>query len=104
MQSTKSNLPGYKLITFRMPNIPLQEHFEQCNLIPLNVLTMPFNQSGITNSRRKILYWAAGAFSGILLWRFNKKAPDKAAPPVKMLTEDGQLVEVDARFLGTAGR
>ena len=50
------------------------------------------------NSRRKILIWAAGTFSGLLLWRFNKKTelPEK---PARMLTEDGQLVEVDPRFL-----
>jgi len=66
---------------------------------------MKFTKDSIQNNRRKLLYWAAGTLSGLILWRFNKKVePDKPAKPVRMLTEDGQLVEVDARFLGGTGR
>ena len=64
---------------------------------------MQFNKNSISNSRRKLLYWAAAAFSGVFIWRFNKKVPEAETSPVKMLTEDGQLVEVDPRFL-SAGR
>jgi hypothetical protein len=65
---------------------------------------MQFNKTSISNSRRKLLYWAAGTFSGLLLWRFNKQVPKQESVPVKMLTEDGQLVQVDPRFLASGGR
>jgi hypothetical protein len=64
---------------------------------------MQIRKASINNSRRKLLHWAAGAFSGLLLWRFRKKIPEADTTPVKMLTEDGQLVQVDSRFL-TTGR
>jgi hypothetical protein len=65
---------------------------------------MQFSKVSINNSRRKLLYWAAGTLSGLLLWRFNKQIPPQENVPVKMLTEDGKLVEVDSRFLVTGGR
>jgi len=67
---------------------------------------MKFTKDSFSNNRRKLLYWAAGSLSGLILWRFNKKVvkPDKPEKPVRMLTEDGQLVEVDPRFIEGAGR
>ena len=65
---------------------------------------MQFNKTSISNSRRKLLYWAAGTFSGLLFWRFKKHVPKQESSPIKMLTEDGQLVEVDPRFLAGGGR
>lgn len=56
----------------------------------------------IKNGRRRLLYWAAGTLSALVLWRFKKM--EKKDEPVKMLTEDGQLVEVDPRHLNSKGQ
>jgi hypothetical protein len=53
--------------------------------------------------RRKLLYWLGGALSAIILWRFGNRET-KAGKTVKMLTEDGTLVEVNAKHLTGAGR
>lgn len=63
-----------------------------------NLFTMKFQKESAQSGRRKLLHWAAGAFSGLLLWRFTKKE-EPVAKPARMLTQDGQLVEVDPRFL-----
>ena len=40
--------------------------------------------------------------STLVFWRISKKEEKKMEPgPVKMLTESGELVEVDPRFLGS---
>lgn len=54
-------------------------------------------------SRKRFLYWIGGVFSSLLFWRLAGNAKDKEddePAPVKMLTEDGQLVEVDPRVFG----
>jgi hypothetical protein len=49
--------------------------------------------------RRKVLYWIAGALSAMTVFKFFQRK-EKAQPKmVKMLTEDGQLVEVDMNYL-----
>ena len=65
---------------------------------------MKFTKDSIKNNRRRFLYGAAGTLSALFLWRFNKKEEKKKDEPVKMLTEDGQLVEVDPRYLGSVGK
>lgn len=49
--------------------------------------------------RRKIIYWLAGAISAMMFWRMIPSSTEKKSKTVKMLTEDGQLVEVDEKFL-----
>ena len=49
--------------------------------------------------RRKILYWIAGALSAVTLFKFIPKKQKQEPKLVKMLTEDGQLVEVDMNHL-----
>ncbi|ANE51953.1 hypothetical protein [Flavisolibacter tropicus] len=51
--------------------------------------------------RRTVLYWLTGAFSALLFWKLQPRAPQKQEKeaPVKMLTEDGRLVEVDMKHL-----
>jgi hypothetical protein len=51
-----------------------------------------------SKDRRKFLYWTAGAVSALMFWKFIKRS-EKKERPVKMLTEDGQLVEVDIQHL-----
>jgi hypothetical protein len=48
--------------------------------------------------RRKLLYWIAGALSAVMVWRLMPKTTE-TSKPVRMLTEDGQLVEVDVKHL-----
>jgi hypothetical protein len=48
--------------------------------------------------RRKMIYWVAGALSVLTFWKYMP-SPKKEEKPVKMLTEDGQLVEVDMKHL-----
>ena len=49
--------------------------------------------------RRKIIYWVAGALSAVMFWRYLPKKSEEKEEPVKMLTEDGRLVEVDLKHL-----
>ena len=60
------------------------------------------NQKG----RRKILYWITAGLSVLISWKWvgTPKKEQKAEKPVKMLTEDGQLVEVDPRYLAGTGK
>jgi hypothetical protein len=48
--------------------------------------------------RRKIVYWVAGALSVIMFWKLIPRQ-EKKPKLVKMLTEDGQLVEVDLKHI-----
>lgn len=50
------------------------------------------------HGRRKIVYWFAGALSVIMFWKLIPKQ-EKKPKLVKMLTEDGQLVEVDMKHI-----
>lgn len=59
------------------------------------------NSSPGTNKRdrRKIIYWITGALSALMFWKLVPGGKQKKEEPVKMLTEDGQLVEVDMKHL-----
>ena len=60
------------------------------------------NISPGTNNRdrRKIIYWITGALSALMFWKLLPgPGTRKKEEPVKMLTEDGQLVEVDMKHL-----
>ena len=48
--------------------------------------------------RRKVIYWITGALSALMFWKVLP-GDGKKEEPVKMLTEDGQLVEVDMKHL-----
>ena len=56
--------------------------------------------------RRSILYWITGALSVLIFWKWasTQKAEPKKEEKVKMLTEDGQLVEIDPKYLSGHGR
>lgn len=64
---------------------------------------MNVTKDRIKNGRRRLFYWAAGMLSTLVFWRFYKKVK-KENEPVRMLTEDGQLVEVDPRYFSGKGR
>ena len=62
------------------------------------------NQSLKTTSRKKILLWGAALLSSITLLKFIPGNKTKKSKTVKMLTQDGKLVEIDADKLPTARR
>jgi hypothetical protein len=50
------------------------------------------------DTRRKFVFSGAALLSSLALWRWSKPAPAETKK-VKMLSEDGQLVEVDEAIL-----
>jgi hypothetical protein len=59
------------------------------------------------NGRKKILLWAAGLVTSFTAWKLfggaggkKQETPDKKT--VKMLTEDGRLVEIDQDLLASS--
>lgn len=60
---------------------------------------MKFPEDSNTNKRRKFLYWGASMLTALVFWRVNKNVEQEKVEPVRMLGEDGQLVEVDPRYL-----
>jgi hypothetical protein len=69
------------------------------------------NQSLKTTSRKKILLWGAALLSSATVFRFftGSKKIDRisCAPPnetIKMLTEDGKLVEINKTLLASSGK
>lgn len=55
-------------------------------------------------SRKKILLWGAAALASVTAFRFFKLDKAKKTETVKMLTQDGQLVEVDKNLLAAGGK
>jgi hypothetical protein len=56
-------------------------------------------QSPKTSSRKKFLLWSATFFSSLTLLKFISGNKQKKTETVKMLTQDGNLVEVDVEKL-----
>lgn len=60
-----------------------------------------------TPNRKKFLLWGAGILSSLTVLKFfsgskkKKDQPDNAT--VKMLTQDGKLVEIDKKLLASSG-
>ena len=50
------------------------------------------------------MYWVAGALSAVFFFKFIPRKATMEEKPVRMLTEDGQLVEVDISHLTGAKR
>jgi hypothetical protein len=61
-----------------------------------------------TNSRKKFLLWGTALVASFTALRFfsNKQKPAAATSgdTVKMLTQDGQLVEIDKTLLAASGK
>lgn len=61
-----------------------------------------------TNSRKKFLLWGAALAASVTVFRFfSGKPPSTPAAvgdTVKMLTQDGQLVEIDKTLLAATGK
>lgn len=57
-----------------------------------------------SSSRKKMLLWAAAALASVAAFRIFGTAKTTKSETVKMLTEDGQLVEVDKNMLAAGGK
>lgn len=60
-------------------------------------------QGGIL-SRKKILIWAAALASSLTLLQRFKRTQKKGGQKVKMLTQDGKLVEIDQHLVNGTGK
>jgi hypothetical protein len=57
-----------------------------------------------TSTRKKFLLWTATVLSSFTLLKFIPRNKPKETETIKMLTQDGKLVEVDVTKLGCAKR
>ena len=57
-----------------------------------------------STSRKKFLFWSATILSSATLFRFINVPKKKKSDTVKMLTQDGKLVEIDRKLLVSPGK
>lgn len=57
-----------------------------------------------STSRKKFLLWSATILSSATVFKFIKVPKKKKSDTVKMLTEDGKLVEIDKKLLVSPGK
>jgi len=55
-------------------------------------------------SRKKFLVWSAAAFSSVTVLRFFGRSKKKKSETVKMLSQDGHLVEIDKSHMASASK
>lgn len=65
-------------------------------------------QSPKPETRKKFLLWGIAAFSSLALFKFSsgkkKKLPEPNNETVKMLSQDGKLVEIDKKLIAAQGK
>ena len=61
-------------------------------------------QSQKTSTRKQFLLWGASVLSSLTLLKFTRGSKEKKAGTVKMLGQDGKLVEVDMEKLSGSKR
>ena len=61
-------------------------------------------QSNQPPSRKKFLWWGAAALAAITAFRFFPGQKKEKKETVKMLTQDGRLVEVDKTLLASGSK
>lgn len=57
-----------------------------------------------TTSRKKFLLWSATILSSATVFKFIRIPKKKKTEMVKMLTQDGKLVEIDKKLLISPGK
>ncbi len=57
-----------------------------------------------SKSRKKFLLWSAVALSSVTVFKFFGGTKRKKAETVKMLTQDGSLVEIDKELMVSSGK
>ena len=55
-------------------------------------------------SRKKFLLWSATILSSAAVFKFIRIPKKKKSETVKMLTQDGKLVEIDKELLASPGK
>jgi len=55
-------------------------------------------------SRKKFLLWSATILSSSAVFKFIRIPKKKKSDTVKMLTQDGKLVEIDKKLLASPGK
>jgi len=55
-------------------------------------------------SRKKFLLWSATILSSSAVFKFIRIPKKKKSETVKMLTQDGKLVEIDKKLLASPGK
>ena len=61
-------------------------------------------QSPRASTRKKFLLWGAAVLSSLTLLKFIPGNKRKKSETVKMLTQDGKLVEVDVTKIGCSNK
>lgn len=56
-------------------------------------------QSTVKSSRKKFLWWGTAAFAAVGTWKIFGGKKKKDPETIKMLTQDGRLVEIDRSLL-----
>jgi hypothetical protein len=59
-------------------------------------------QANPKSTRKKFLLWGAAALTSVGLLKFFKRSQPVKSDTVKMLTQDGTLVEIDKNLLARA--
>ena len=57
-----------------------------------------------STSRKKFLLWSATILSSATVFKFIRTPKKKKTDTVKMLTQDGKLVEIDRKLLVSPGK
>jgi hypothetical protein len=61
-------------------------------------------QSNTNPTRKKVLLWGAAVISSLSLFNFFDRFKSEKKETVKMLTQDGKLVEIDKNLLAQSGK
>lgn len=56
------------------------------------------------SSRKKFLLWSAAILASASILKFIKGPKKQEEEKIKMLTQDGQLVEIDKKLLANTGK
>jgi hypothetical protein len=61
-------------------------------------------QSNTNTTRKKVLLWGAAVISSLTVFKFFDRFKSEKKDTVKMLTQDGKLVEIDKNLLAQSGK
>jgi len=61
-------------------------------------------QSNTNPTRKKVLLWGAAVISSLTVFKFFNRFKPEKKDTVKMLTQDGKLVEIDKNLLAQSGK
>lgn len=56
-------------------------------------------QSTDNSSRKKFIWWGASALAAVSAWKLFGRSKKKEPETIKMLTQDGRLVEIEKKLL-----